>query len=36
MTAEFIAEGFKKAGKVDTERFVKALEGMTVDSPVGP
>ena len=36
ITAEFIAEGFKKAGKVDTERFVKALEGMTVDSPVGP
>ena len=36
MTAEFIAEGFKKAGKVDKEAFIKALEGMTLDSPVGP
>jgi len=36
MTAEFIAEGFKKAGKVDKEALVKALEGMTLDSPVGP
>ncbi len=36
MTAQFIAEGFKKAGKVDKELFIKALEGMTLDSPVGP
>jgi branched-chain amino acid transport system substrate-binding protein len=36
MTAEFIAEGFKKAGKLNKEGFVKALEGMTLDSPVGP
>jgi branched-chain amino acid transport system substrate-binding protein len=36
MTARFIAEGYKKAGKVDTEAFVKALEGMSLDSPVGP
>lgn len=35
MTAQFIAEGYKKAGKKDTERFVKALEGMALDSPVG-
>jgi len=36
MTAQFIAAGFKKAGKVDREAFIKALEGMTLDSPVGP
>jgi branched-chain amino acid transport system substrate-binding protein len=36
MTAQFIAEGYKKAGKVDTEKFITALEGMTLDSPVGP
>ncbi len=36
MTAQFIAEGFRKAGKIDTEAFIKALEGMTLDSPVGP
>ena len=36
MTAQFIAEGYKKAGKVDTEALIKALEGMSLDSPVGP
>ncbi|MHB8909571.1 MAG: ABC transporter substrate-binding protein [Syntrophales bacterium] len=36
MTARFIAEGYKKAGKVDTEGLIKALEGMSLDSPVGP
>jgi branched-chain amino acid transport system substrate-binding protein len=36
MTAQFIAEGYKKAGKVDTEAFIKALEGMSLDSPLGP
>jgi len=36
MTAQFIAEGYKKAGKVNTEAFIKALEGMSLDSPVGP
>jgi branched-chain amino acid transport system substrate-binding protein len=36
MTGQFIAEGFKKAGKVDTEALIKALEGMRLDSPVGP
>ncbi len=35
MTAQFIAEGFKKAGKIDKEGLVKALEGMMLDSPVG-
>ncbi len=35
MAAQFIAEGFKKAGKVDKERFINALEGMALDSPVG-
>jgi branched-chain amino acid transport system substrate-binding protein len=36
MTAQFIAEGFKKAGKVDKEALIKAVEGMTLESPVGP
>lgn len=36
MTARFIAEGYKKAGKVDTEGLIKALEDMSLDSPVGP
>lgn len=36
MTAQFIAEGFKKAGKVDKEGLIKALEGLTLESPVGP
>jgi branched-chain amino acid transport system substrate-binding protein len=35
MTAQFIAEGYKKAGKIDKEKFVNALEGMAIDSPVG-
>jgi branched-chain amino acid transport system substrate-binding protein len=36
MAAQFIAEGFKKAGKLDRERFIKTIEGMTLNSPVGP
>jgi branched-chain amino acid transport system substrate-binding protein len=35
MTAQFIAEGYKKAGKIDGEKLVSALEGMTLNSPVG-
>lgn len=33
--AKFIVEGLKKAGEVDTEKFIDAVEGMSVDSPVG-
>ncbi len=36
MTAQFIAEGFKKAGKINNEALIKALEGLKLDSPVGP
>lgn len=36
MTAQFIAEGFKKAKKVDKEALIKALEGLKVNSPIGP
>jgi branched-chain amino acid transport system substrate-binding protein len=36
MTAQFIAEGFKKAGKIDREKFIRTIEGMTLNSPVGP
>ncbi|MCK9226245.1 MAG: ABC transporter substrate-binding protein [Syntrophorhabdaceae bacterium] len=36
MTAQFIVAGYKKAGKIDSEKLINALEGMTLDSPVGP
>jgi branched-chain amino acid transport system substrate-binding protein len=36
VTAQFIAGGFKKAGKVDKEALITALEGLTLDSPIGP
>ena len=35
ITAYFIAEAYKKAGSVDKEKFVDALEGMKIASPVG-
>ncbi len=33
--AKFIEKGFQKAGAVDKEKFINALEGMVIDSPVG-
>jgi branched-chain amino acid transport system substrate-binding protein len=35
ITAHFIAEAYKKAGSVDKEKFIDALEGLKVDSPTG-
>jgi len=35
LTAQFIAQGFKKAGAIDREKFIDALEGMKVKNPVG-
>jgi len=35
ITAYYIAEGFKKAGSLDKEKFIDALEGMKIQSPVG-
>jgi branched-chain amino acid transport system substrate-binding protein len=35
ITANFIAKALRKAGEVDMEKFIDALEGLTVDSPVG-
>lgn len=35
ITAHFIAEAFKKAGSVNKEKFIDALEGLKIDSPVG-
>lgn len=35
LTARYIVEGFEKAGKIDTEKLIDALEGLSVDSPVG-
>jgi branched-chain amino acid transport system substrate-binding protein len=35
ITAHFIAKAFTKAGAIDREKFIDALEGMKVDSPAG-
>ena len=35
ITAQFIAQAFRKAGSLDKEKFIDALEGMKVKSPAG-
>jgi branched-chain amino acid transport system substrate-binding protein len=30
-----VAKAYQKAGKVDPERFIAAMEGLVVDSPIG-
>jgi branched-chain amino acid transport system substrate-binding protein len=35
IAANFIAKAVEKAGTMDTEKFIDALEGLKVDSPVG-
>ncbi|MDF1592723.1 MAG: ABC transporter substrate-binding protein [Desulfobacterales bacterium] len=35
LAAKFIAGGYKVGGEVNTEKFINAVEGMWVDSPVG-
>jgi len=35
ITAYFIAEAFKKAGSLDKEKFIDALEGLKINTPVG-
>ena len=35
ITAHFIAEAYKKAGSLDTEKFIDALEGLQIPSPAG-
>jgi branched-chain amino acid transport system substrate-binding protein len=35
LTAHLIAKAYEKAGKIDREKFIDALEGLKVDSPVG-
>jgi branched-chain amino acid transport system substrate-binding protein len=34
-TAHFIAAAYEKAGSVDKEKFIDAMEGLKIDSPVG-
>ena len=34
-TGELFVKSFEKAGKIDREKFIDALEGMVIDSPVG-
>lgn len=36
ITAQLIVDGYQKAGAMDTEKFIDAVEGMQVDSPIGP
>jgi branched-chain amino acid transport system substrate-binding protein len=36
ITAHFIAKGYEKAGAINTEKLIDALENMTIKSPVGP
>jgi branched-chain amino acid transport system substrate-binding protein len=35
ITAQFIAEAYKKAGSQDTEKLIDALEGLQIQSPAG-
>jgi branched-chain amino acid transport system substrate-binding protein len=35
LAAQFIDKSLEKAGKMDREKFIDALEGMKVDTPVG-
>lgn len=35
LAAQFITKALAKAGKMDREKFIDALEGMKVDSPIG-
>jgi len=35
ITAHLIAEAYRKAGKIDTEKFIDAMEGLKVKNPVG-
>jgi branched-chain amino acid transport system substrate-binding protein len=34
-TAHFVAQAYAKAGGVDPEKFIDAMEGMTVETPIG-
>lgn len=35
ITANFIAKAYEKAGEINTEKFINALEGMSIGSPIG-
>jgi branched-chain amino acid transport system substrate-binding protein len=35
MAGQFIVEAYRKAGKADPEKFIDALEGLMLDTPVG-
>ncbi|HIC86430.1 MAG TPA: amino acid ABC transporter substrate-binding protein [Desulfobacterales bacterium] len=35
ITAKFIAKAFEKAGSVNKEKFIDAMEGLKIESPVG-
>lgn len=35
ITAVFMAKAYEKAGEINSEKFIDAMEGMSVDSPIG-
>ena len=35
ITGHVIADGYRKAGSVDKEKFIDALEGLTIETPTG-
>ena len=35
-SAKFLVEAIKKAGSVDTNKVIKALEGLTIETAIGP
>jgi branched-chain amino acid transport system substrate-binding protein len=35
IAVQFLAEGIKKAGSTDTMKVIKALEGLTIQTPIG-
>ena len=35
VAGQLIAKAFQKAGKIDRERFIDAMEGLVIDSPIG-
>ncbi|MCB2193178.1 MAG: ABC transporter substrate-binding protein, partial [Deltaproteobacteria bacterium] len=36
ITAELVTQGYQKTKSLDTEKFIDAVEGATVQTPVGP
>lgn len=35
LAANFISKAYEKAGKIESEKFIDALEGLSIESPIG-